>query len=210
MKELTIPEGRVVKLYSSGKLLWERQGDVQTFDYLQFPGTAYFNTGVIQNQDTVAEIWANDVVWNNRSMFGARNASRNRSLVVHLNANQMLLDFASSRLVVPLTELDATRQHIVGGAGRAEYTNSAGVQISWEYVKAIWTASSHIVIGAMNTNGGISNLSTYKLERFKITQGDALLADYLPSVTSQGLFCLYNRADGSFLLPVGEVTCGDY
>ena len=62
----------------------------------------------------------------------------------------------------------------------------------------------------MNTNGGISNLSTYKLERFKITQGDALLADYLPSVTSQGLFCLYNRADGSFLLPVGEVTCGDY
>ena len=34
MKELTIPEGRVVKLYSSGKLLWERQGDVQTFDHL--------------------------------------------------------------------------------------------------------------------------------------------------------------------------------
>ena len=210
MKELTIPEGRIVKLYGGGKLLWERKGDVQTFDYLQFPGTAYFNTGVIPNQDIVAEIWANDVVWNNRSMFGSRNASRNRSLVVHLNANQMLLDLASSRLVVPIAELDSTRQHIVGGAGNAAYTNNAGGQVSWAYTKATWVASCPIIIGAMNTNGGISNLSTYKLERFKITQGDALLADYLPSVTSQGLFCLYNRADGSFLLPVGEVTCGNY
>lgn len=201
IKGVAIPEGSVKRITHNGFVLWEKPSaqDEYTFlEFLQFDADMVFDTGIICTNNTQIEIGFIKESDTAQYLYGVRTANNTASVTAYLNTNGA---WRFGNTYKTLTFNRGTRYDVA--------VNSSGVLVEtllnkYNATVKAFTAPYTLTIGSARTTAGEVSDAQFagKLYYFRVYEGDSIVLDYSPCVTSQGIYGFWDSVAGKFVAPI--------
>lgn len=200
VKKLTIPEGIVKKISVDGIPVWEEVTNEVTYtpiDYIQFTGVQDIDTGIICNQNTKIEIQFTRENSESRWLYGVRNSNSTASVTAYLSSSgAWRFGGAYRNYSIPLNEMCTMVIDKNGTIRNGTSNNYASGSVG------TFTANGTLTLGSARNNNGTYGSPQFigKIYSFKMYDGSTLVADYVPSISSDGEYGFYDNVSKEFKL----------
>ena len=213
--QLTIPEGKVIRISSENVVIWEQGGQTEQYTELQYisvPSGAWFDTGVVPS----AEKWTYDTrlsaaTWGSNGYYylGVRETKSYNTIYTPL--------FVQSGFRMYLSD---TKTASAGGRKNTWYTIKSEIQDGLQnmYIDDVLKTTSNIAITTaytlplylfgVNFHGGkYAQTVTGRIAYLKIHKGDELVYDFVAAKrNADGVCGLYDRVKKKFITNKGSGT----
>lgn len=212
VKEVTIPEGKVVRITSGDTVIWEKAEPYTELAYIVVPAAAWFNTGVVPSADKwTYETRMYAASWgSNQYFYFAVRQTKNYDTVyapIHVTSGfRMYLN-------------GNTKTASAGGAKNTWYTIKSeiqdGLQNMWindvlkvtDDIAITTTYTLPLYLFAANFHGGMYQGTAGRIAWMKIHHGDELVRDFVAAKrNADGVCGLLDRVEGKFYTNAGSGT----
>lgn len=173
--------------------------------YIQSSGTQYINTRFNPSGNALRVVmkFRYTAAYNGLSLFG-NHTSTPYSLTVYGTRPTFWVGNSSDVSCGPQTEqgVDYTLDATAENGTITAYWN--GVKYTASYSGSLYTEQPIFIFGG-NSNGALAEAGNgYQLEMFQLYDGGALVRDYVPAKSSEGVVGLYDNVEGVFETNAGS------
>lgn len=190
---ITALDGRVTTLEENAGGLPD---DYIPLEYIKASGTQYIDTDVIADQDTriicrVICIADNKTNW----VYGSRYSTSSRLFTFAVSSsNAHNVSYGSTRTAFTKGIISDEFVTIYHNKNIATVNGDNAITLT----KSTFTTPGSLILFGCNTNGTITTDSTVSAQYFKIYDGDTLIRDYVPCISPDGEYGMYDKVNGQF------------
>lgn len=162
---------------------------------------SYIDTGIIPSADMKVVV-DGYVIDGDTAIIGSRRAVQsNDAFTLQFTGEKYYrFNFNSSRTAAPKTYVPGVRHNFaVSVYGFFIDDTEIGVPAP----KTLDASFPLYALGAINTNGEAASFGLARLYSMQIFKGDDLVADYIPCVSGEGIYGIYDNVTGAFLSNAG-------
>ena len=195
VKKLTIPEGVVSKIIVNDIYVWEAATTYTPIEYIQFTGTQDIDTGITCNQNTKIEIKFTRENSESRWLYGVRNSANTSSVTAYLGSDgAWRFGGAYKGYTIPLNKVCT----MVIDKNGITYNGTTNKYSSGSV--GTFTSNATLTLGSARNNSGTYGSPQFigKIYSFKMYDGSILVADYIPSISSDGEYGFYDNVSKEF------------
>jgi hypothetical protein len=202
VKSFSIPEGTVKRITIGGVRVWEKPGEEFTFpEYIQLDGSQYFDTGIICNQETKMELIFTREADDARYLFGVASTDNKASFTGYqsgVNSGSWRFGGAYGR---PAVSVNTKHTVVVSKTGVV----MDGQKQSYAGTVGTFQTPQTLIIGGCNSASGTVGTVRHigKIYGFRLWDGDEVVMDCVPCVSSDGVAGFYDHVSLAFI-PVQE------
>lgn len=211
VKEVTIPEGKVVRITSGDKVIWEKGESYTELAYIIVPTAAWFNTGVVPSADK----------WTYETRMYAESWGSNQYYYLAVRQTRYAVSLYCPIHVCKgyVVRIGSTNSAVAGGAKNTWYTIKSemqdGLQNMWinDVLKVTGTLAITykytypLYLFAANYNGGKYQGTAGRIAWMKIHHGGELVRDFVAAKrNADGVCGLLDRVEGRFYTNAGTGT----
>lgn len=198
VKKLTIPDGVVKKIRVNDVYVWEETNEVTytPIDYIQFTGVQDIDTGITCNQNTKIEVKFTRENSESRWLYGVRNSANTTSVTAYLGSSGGSWRFGGAyrNYTIPLNQvctMAVNKSGITYNGTTSKYASGS---------VGTFTANGTLTLGSARNNSGTYGSPQFigKIYSFKMYDDSTLVADYIPSVSSDGEYGFYDNVSKEF------------
>lgn len=216
VKSLTVPEGNIEKIETSGFVLWQKnESEYTELEYIESTGTQYIDTeilasdypeglnyefiGIVSSKNTYDE-------W----LWGALNdGKRSGNLLISDSYNNLSLYVGGTSATAKQVNLVTDEKITLTASATSEYPEEA--KLSLNGIESTTSSSNleacempKVNIYLLKCNGSSKVPAKAKIYNFKIkTHDGVLIRNFIPCKNSNGVVGVYDKANNKFYENVG-------
>lgn len=199
VKKLTIPEGVVKKIRVNDIYVWEEATNEVTYtpiEYIQFTGSQRIDTNLYCNQNTKIEIVFTRESSASKYLYAALSDGNKATVSAYLGSSAAWR-FGNTYKGFTLSTGESNIHTMIVNKSGITYN---GTLNKYGSTVSNFTTPVTLTIGsAKNSNGSYGTTQFVgKIYSFKMYNGSTLVADYVPSISSEGEYGFFDNVTGDF------------
>lgn len=211
VKSLTVPEGNIEKIETSGVILWEKnESEYTELEYIESTGTQYIDTEILAsdypeglNYEFICIVSSENT--SDEWLWGAlNNGKRSGNLLISASNNNLSLYVGGTSATAKQVSLEIDAKITLTAFATSKNPETATLALNG--VERTTGSSSlevcdmpSINIYLLKCNGSSKTPAKAKVYGFKIkTQEGVLIRNFIPCKNSSGIVGLYDKVNNKF------------